>query len=240
MSSLKILDWDSLFFNKRIGKITWNESGINTQLIKLLRDAKKEKYDLIYLFCNTKINNSILLNFNGKLVDTKVVYQKFLTKEHPVNSSIESYSDKKISPQLNELAHLSGAYSRFKTDDNFRPEDFINLYNEWLKKSVSREIADEVFIYTEDREIIGFVTVAIEDNIGHIGLIAVNPNYKGKNIGTLLLNKVDNFLNSKKINELHVPTQKENSTACNFYKKNNFNILTTKNIYHFNIFHKMK
>jgi dTDP-4-amino-4,6-dideoxy-D-galactose acyltransferase len=235
MSVLSLLEWDSLFFKKKIGKIIWDSSEPNTQLIQLLKTSQNENFKLIYVFSSLEIEDEILEDFNGQLVDTKITFGKSLIKKHQINSNINRYSSKIIAEELFHLAHLSGAYSRFKIDSNFSNQDFINLYDEWLKKSVTREIADEVFVYINQEEIVGFVTVTIENKIGQIGLIAVNPNHQGKNIGTHLLNQVENFLVSKNISELYVPTQKTNNLACQFYTKNKFNIFSNQHIYHINL-----
>ena len=169
-------------------------------------------------------------------MDTKIIFKKSITqKKRIVDSHIQSYLANDISKEINELAYLSGTYSRFKIDENFTSKNFIDLYDEWVRKSITREIADEVFVYIEQSKILGFVTVSVKNNIGSIGLIAVNPKHQGKKIGSHLLNQVELFLTSKNITELQVPTQKANQLACDFYIKNGFEQFSNQNIYHFNL-----
>ncbi len=52
-----------------------------------------------------------------------------------------------------------------------------------MKKSIKREIANEVFTYSLNDKIVGFVTCKIIENTIDIGLISVNNHHQGKGIG---------------------------------------------------------
>lgn len=240
MCVLEALNWDSNFFNKKIGAISIATEFSTTELTEQFNTAVKEKYELVYLFntSHQKIDNTITAKFQGKLVDTKVIFQKHISNlNYTETSNIKSYTGE-LDNELIELAYLSGEYSRFKTTDDFSITDFKALYFEWIKNSIAREIADEVFVFLEKEKIVGFITVSIQNGIGGIGLIAVHPNFQGKKIGGQLINKVNNYLLSQNIYQLQVPTQKANKLACQFYLKNNFKIISTQDIYHFNLDNK--
>lgn len=65
----------------------------------------------------------------------------------------------------------------------------------------------------------GFIVGEIHDNRIHIMSLATDPEYRRKNIGTKLINKIkEEFKNF--IITLYV--QQVNRIAINFYKKNNF------------------
>tara|TARA_B100000809_G_C15139822_1_gene532570 strand:+ start:1254 stop:1967 length:714 start_codon:yes stop_codon:yes gene_type:complete len=232
MIQIKFLDWDSRFFNKNIGEIVMDSTISNSQLRELLKDAKSGNFDVIYLFSDFEIKNTIINEFKGMLVDVKNTFKKRVILKHPANSRIKSFNENDLCDKIVGLSRLSGNYSRFNIDQKFSLQDFNNLYDEWLKKSISREIADEVFVYVEQKETLGFVTISLKEKKGYIGLIAVNPSHQGKEIGTHLLSEVENFLIFNNINELYVPTQKTNILACRFYTKNNFKLESSKYIYH--------
>jgi len=231
---LKHLDWDSTFFGKKIGAITILGEDEHLKLDHLLQLAKEEKYDLIYVFNYTSkaIEDVTCSKFEGKLVDTKVTFSKKVeSTEH--NFSIEQYSEEDNTPSLKELAFHAGKYSRFKNAKYFKEDQFKLLYSEWLNKSISKEIADEVFIYKESNKIVGFVTVKIKNDKGLIGLISVSIDYQKKGIGRELINKVCNYLVEKNVDTLEVATQKENTKAIKFYLGNQLSVETEAEVYHF-------
>jgi dTDP-4-amino-4,6-dideoxy-D-galactose acyltransferase len=109
-------------------------------------------------------------------------------------------------------------------DKNFKNENFKKLYRKWVDNSISKEIAEDVLIYKENKQIMGFVTYKINESFGTIGLIAVSAAHQGKGIGNKLLSFVENRIFSNGITKLVIPTQLSNNTACNFYKKQNYTI----------------
>jgi len=237
MGSVEFLEWDSNFFNKKIGRFTISDESSKVQLTRLLGLAQNENYELIYLFCNRNIliYKETLDRFHGEFVDTKVIFYKGTNASDLLNANVSSYTSKHVSKELVQLTLLSGKYSRFNTDSRFGEDAYSRMYKEWIEKSVSRKIADEVFIYKKANKTIGFVTVSINDKIGNIGLIAVDPSYQGKGIGKALLQKASAYVHSKLIQEIQVATQNENIAACNFYIKNGFMIRSEQDIYHFSL-----
>ncbi len=114
--TLEYLQWDSEFFNRKIGRIIYNEPE-EKNLKNFIKKAKSEHYQLLYVFSpeNLYISESILAEFSGKLVDRKVLYFQNLMnerQEHDLDMVIE-YPETEISEDLQSLAYLSGAHSRF-------------------------------------------------------------------------------------------------------------------------------
>ncbi len=237
--SFSRLEWDSSFFGKEVGKIEHLDSKFS--LIKELQIAKQKNADLVYYFNNQEtaiVAPSILATYSGKKVDTKVVY-RWLVPSEKINfdtssDEIESYDQIIVREDLLELAYRSGIYSRFKLDKRFEEDHFKQLYYLWLKNSIEKKNADFVFVKKEGKEIIGFVTFKKRtDNFGEIGLIAVHENHSKKGIGRQLINKIKEVTIALNLSGFKVATQQENLGACNFYEKNNCQIITSTQIYHF-------
>jgi dTDP-4-amino-4,6-dideoxy-D-galactose acyltransferase len=106
------------------------------------------------------------------------------------------------------------------------------MYETWLKKSVSREIADEVYVYMEDFNIYGFVTIKKNNQQATIGLIAVDSQKQKNGIGRKLIHAVEKWAIDQKLHKISVATQQQNIDACNFYKKMGFEIHDEEYIYH--------
>ena len=230
---LESLNWDSEFFEIKVGRIVFNNS--ESDLKKLLDEAKKQNYQLLYVFTdkNTMLSSEILNQWNGKLVDRKVVYKKEVSTNIKKDKFVFPYDDTSVNDDLLGLAYLSGQYSRFRLDKNFPKGSFERMYKEWLVKSVNGELADEVFVAKEADRIVGFVTLKVNNNNGNIGLIAIGENAQGKGLGTQLINVCENYLNKCSVETLTVPTQLDNLQACKFYKKYGFEEDSVINIYHF-------
>jgi len=228
---IKHLSWDSNFFAKKIGKIICNNP---VELPNLLNKAKYDNYELIYVFGNENcyVENEIVKRYNGKLMDKKVLYQKKITGLLPLLEQIENYTGN-LTKELEELAYVSGGYSRFKLDKNFRKDNFYQMYKIWIERSIKKEIADNVFVVKGDNTIKGMVTLKIEGNTGRIGLIAITLANQGKGYGKALINTCENELLRKNIVNLEVATQIDNTQACRFYEKCDFKIKEVTNIYHF-------
>ncbi len=230
---LEHLSWDSDFFGIKVGKISFNRSESELQL--LLEDAKKKNYQLVYVFTHqeTELSSEILNRWNGKLVDRKIVYKKEVSADIKEDKFVFPYSDTEINDDLLNLAYLSGQFSRFRLDKNLPERSFERMYKEWIIKSVSGELADKVFVVKEADRILGFVTLQIIENNGNIGLIAVDKDTQGKGLGTKLICSCENYLNQNAIETLTVLTQLDNLLACRFYEKYGFNAESITNIYHF-------
>ncbi|MFY7743622.1 MAG: GNAT family N-acetyltransferase [Flavobacterium sp.] len=223
MIKAKRLDWDSEFFNLEVGELITDTS----------ETFKIGDFDLIYVKSNEK--KEIELNgFEKSHSENKVVYHKNLVDFHPINTQVIELSETNYSlDELNQLAFESGKHSRFKLDNKIDKRKFEELYELWVKNSINKSFADEVFVYLHETIIAGFVSYKVVDDYATIGLIAVSKAYQGKGIGKELLYKVENELVKKVINELRIPTQEENHHACGFYEKLGYKKFETINISHY-------
>jgi len=229
---LEYLAWDSDFFMKKIGRILVENSD---NLTNILEDAKKTDYKLVYFFGKNDffVDDKILKQFNGHLADIKVLFEKNIENEQKESIFISEYTSNELVPELEELAYISGEYSRFKLDKNFDKDDFYRMYKIWIENSVKRQNADNVFVAKENDIIKGMVTLKVEKEKGQIGLIAVSPDTQGKGYGKALISACESELWNKNILKLKVPTQLDNKQACDFYEKYSFQIKEITNTYHF-------
>lgn len=221
-----LLDWDTNFFGYDIGKCTITRT--NNFDIKELKNSLSH-FKLIYVFSDYELPPQKGLN----LVDIKVLFSK-VCEFHECDDKIIRFNSKKHNyEQLLKLTYLSGSYSRFRLDKNFENDEFKRLYKEWLDKSIDNIIADKVFIKKSQDEISGFITLNINHlNIAKIGLIAVDTNYQGKNIGSNLIKACDNYSLKNGCENIEVSTQKNNEAAMKLYKKIGFQIKNMIYIYH--------
>ena len=226
--------WDSSFFNKKIGKIEYDQSP-EGDLIRLLQTAKEDGYQLIYVFGDEEnfVPDAVLNQFNGRLVDRKCLYSRTINADDSCESNAIEYQLTELTYDLESLALLSGTHSRFRLDKGFDKADFYRLYAIWINRSLKKEIADKIFVVAESDKVMGMITMKINEDVGHIGLCAVSEAAQGKGYGGNLIKACVNELVSKKVYQLEVPTQMDNISACRFYEKCGFSIQSITNTYHF-------
>lgn len=222
---IKHLDWDSSFFNKKIGLLDLSNG---FQYPEIQND-----YDLIYVLSKDEIAVAIP-NFKLSYSENKIVFLKKIAQNRE-STDVNIFSEIKDSPrkEIYALAFESGKFSRFRLDPNFSPTEFEKLYEKWVDNSYAKEFADDVLIYKEQDAILGFVTYKVWDGYATIGLIGVCPKHQGKGIGKKLIQSVEQKLVAVGVNELRIPTQLQNEIACLFYKGLGYDIIEKKCIQHF-------
>jgi dTDP-4-amino-4,6-dideoxy-D-galactose acyltransferase len=145
-STLECLRWDSEFFNKNVCRLNIAKDTSLNEVRKLMKAASAEDIDVVYIICSAPQHAAFIrAALKNATVTENVTFSKYITIENvlPLNSSVFSY-DGEETPELTELALLSGKHSRFFVDERFRP-DFERLYYAWLKNSLNKSIADRVF-----------------------------------------------------------------------------------------------
>ncbi|MDP4186340.1 MAG: GNAT family N-acetyltransferase, partial [Bacteroidota bacterium] len=215
------LTWDSHLFGYKVGRKEQQQLS-PSDISAIYTSAQSEGYRLVYIFTQAPVPSDI--ESKGTLIraDRKVTYSKKITEDSPVHSSIASFPKGSYTEKLLELAFESGCYSRFKIDKNFVNDEFKKLYTLWIKNSITREIADDVFVYQENDIETGFITLKISEGICTIGLIAVDATSRGKGIGHLLISLAEHYAFQNNCHTLQVDTQEDNRKACNFYESCSF------------------
>jgi dTDP-4-amino-4,6-dideoxy-D-galactose acyltransferase len=239
VKSFTDLDWDSSFFGFRVARI--NPKTLNaTALKKIIEQLREHEVTLAYWSpdCSDTEAQAAGYSADGCLADKKITYVSELSKllESPVRGSGQAieYEGDANNLELEELAIQSGIYSRFKIDPMFPDAKFRELYRTWMRKSISGELADAVFVIPRtDGKIIGMVTVGHTNGRGQIGLIAVAPGERGKGYGRILMGTAHKFLKSSRYEYSQVVTQMENVSACRLYEICGYQAEKCENVFHF-------
>ena len=229
MTKFTLLPWDTDFFGFRTGKIEVSEYN-PSEIHRTAASVFTEGAELIYLIIPDELDRREI--FQDKLIDQKVIFEKSLKSIAADTQGISDYNKGKVSAELYEIALESGKYSRFKTDGQLPDGSYEKLYRIWIEKSVSKEIADKVFVYVDDDRILGLITVKIRNGHGEIGLLGIHPDAQGKGIGSKLISAAENYVFSEGLGVMEVATQYGNSPACRFYAKNGYSVKSIFNYYH--------
>lgn len=224
------LNWDSENFGFIVARADIYPQKIDITALEI--SGRHNNVKLIYIFSPKRVDEE-LCHSNLKLVDTKLIYSKSIEQKSCDSSNIEVYGDREPSAELIELAYESGKYSRFKCDSNFAPEIFKNMYHKWISDSVDGLLADEVLVYRTDGAIVGFVAYKTTlPDVCNITLIAVNPKYSNRGVGSELVAHLEAKMHNYGIKTITTATQQDNIEACAFYSKIGMEIIDKTYIYH--------
>lgn len=215
---IRYLEWDSNFFGYKIGE---------SQGMPDVNEAKKEGYKLLYVKSKTPIAELD----NQFYSDHKIIHRKELTSPTEL-TGVKSLKGTPLTNDLQNLAYEAGHVSRYKLDPHFKNDEFKKLYKEWIKNSLSGEIANEVFGYFEDEKCLGFITVKIKGSEASIGLLVIDPSAQGRGLATILTKAAESYAQSNGASYLLVATQASNTNACRFYTKNGYQEYNEELIYH--------
>ncbi|MCL2623030.1 MAG: GNAT family N-acetyltransferase [Planctomycetaceae bacterium] len=230
-----ILTWDSEFFGFPVAKIAVPPEFSRDDLKSVL-DGNASEFSLIYVFQNGIGPDEISgLAQPCLCFDRKVVFRKSLSSIRPAEKppNVGEYRGTICSSELEQLAYLSGSYSRFKKDTRLEPF-FEKLYQLWIQRSISGEIADVVLVDADEDMTRGVVTVKkLPHSEGMIGLVAVGQNFQRRGIASNLLTACDIWCLEHGLSSLSVATQQENKPACQTYEKNGYVLEEIHSIYHY-------
>jgi dTDP-4-amino-4,6-dideoxy-D-galactose acyltransferase len=220
------LPWDSEFFGINTARVHLQHANeLDCQLL--------DDYGLVYIFSEEELDGKANCG-DISLQDRKVVYSmKLHGKSATMPPTIHAYQKDSMESMI-RLGKKSGIYSRFLNDKRFGEGKFEELYSTWVKRSLNKEIADEVFVYRDEtNEPRGFVSVKINGNKAVIGLLSVDEGTRGMGIGKALIDATIDYSKKEHAEYLEVATQKNNTSACAFYEKCGFSVKSEQYVYHF-------
>ena len=225
------LEWDSLFFEKKIGACLLDAATeINHQL---LEEALHAHYNCVYVWSNAALNKQPLpaevkdifqgvqLTFGLELPDTMHTMPTHETCRHsaPV-------------PSMYPLAVSAGAWSRFFLDHHFPPEKSVQLYHRWLEASFTGTMGDTVISIGPPVTPTGLITVKKMEDTLQVGLISVDSAHRLKGMGSRLLRSAMQYAYAHHCKRITVTTQEQNTGAIAFYTHNHFHLLARRHIAH--------
>ncbi len=225
---IKTLKWDSDFFKLKIGKIETADFTINDF------ENEKNKFDLIYIQAPDKHSASFeSIVSSAQFEDKKLIYTKKISQTVQPDEKISVYKDKTANKNLIRLALLSGAYSRFKLDSNFKKRSYEHLYTKWIENSINKKMAFCVLVYGDERNPDGFISIQKKGDEAQVGLFTVNDNARNRGIGKKLLEAAEYYAQKHNFDTLNIATQSSNKPACMLYEKSGFTVKSSINTFHY-------
>jgi ribosomal protein S18 acetylase RimI-like enzyme len=237
-NKISLKDWDTSFFECKVGTVDIDHIS-KEEMDLILMEIKLYKYDLVYFFASheDEVSKEMLNSSGAYLVDQKVVFEKGLDKNpYKLEDDKLVILTETTGINLSDFSTLvlqAAEYSRFKNDPNLDESIYKKMYLEWMRKSLTKELADFIIVYMDNNRVEGFMTAYIKDNIGFGGIMAVETESRGKSIGTKLIQSCLNYFIEMNCDEINFITQLNNVNACSLYKKIGFTQKSVTDIYHF-------
>ena len=237
----QLLEFDSTLFGFKVAKILTPKLSLK-KLQAILHELREQNIRLVYWTPDStdKTSQQAAKKLGGFLGSEHITYLLNLKTLNPIPTiapEIEIYEHQQklaaTNMELEELAIQAGTYSHFNTDPNFPKELFLKLYRTWIENSINGSIASKIMTVYQENKIAGMITLGTKNGRGDIGLLAVNPNFRGKNLGTKLVSSAQAYFIESGFSLAQVVTQKANLPACRLYEKCGFHREKIENFYHF-------
>lgn len=191
---------------------------------------------LCYLFAEVGDGPAEDLDPLAPLVDLKTTFARCLDGLAPADAepALRPLRGAALTPALLGLAIASGWSSRFRRDPRLPAAQADALYEIWIRRSLAGEIADQVFAWCDpgSEQPLGFVTVALHEGMGTIGLIAVAAAARGRGIGARLVDTALRHAAARGARRFEVVTQGANQEACRLYLRCGFELKQQSRIFH--------
>ncbi len=242
------LEWDSQHFGFTVARMHGPALDAG-ELDESLSRARRDRVRLVYWAAepDRDVSPQILTEYHGVLVDRKTTYSRPLEAGETIPEqspawAISSHHRAVPSRELLSLAVAAGEFSRFRRDPKIPAAAFRSLYETWLLKCTTGELADIVLVASTNDGAgasaaqaapSGFISVALEDGEGAVGLFAVAPAARGRGIGASLLDAAHCWLVKQKATRVSVVTQRENQKACRLYERSGYRLDQLQHVYHF-------
>lgn len=221
-SPLTFLPWDSAFFEQRIFRVESALHGESGE--ELLRECLAESVECLYLLVDS--GDAATIGFaqdhGFRFVDLRLTFAWEAGEQCAATEalSIRPAEETDI-PELARIAASVHGETRFFVDHRFAAKA-PELYRVWITKSV-RGWADVVLVAELSSRPVGYVTGHRDpDGSGHIGLVGVDPDARGRGLGRALIEESQRWFAAEGMRRVHVSTQGSSITAQRLYQRCGF------------------
>jgi ribosomal protein S18 acetylase RimI-like enzyme len=233
LEPIELLTWDSQFFCKQVGRLNIREA---TALDDSLQYANQQRYEILYIYSPIVIEESLIGKYALLDVGGHITFAKELSGHRPEGtkpmSEIGEYQCDSLTPELLDVAFLSGHMSRFKCDPLLPDGSFKRLYETWLAKTLSNRPQTAIYTYRHESKVAGLITAEWHSSKCTVGLLAVLQSHQGRGIASELINYLARICMANRVDSIEVKTQLSNASARALYLKNSFAERDRSFVYH--------
>ena len=236
---IKKMTWDTKILGLNVGRLIIlplvnNLLPYSHALGRVFKELQRMKYQLLisripYLYINVV---QTLERLGAITTDVLVTLKRniLVNPPNPDEKYVSSIEVKTIKSKedlyhIMEIALDAFLFSHYFTDPLMCAWAGKKVYEQWILNAP--KYGKSIYVALKKDLIIGFIVCTIKsaDDVmkyGVIELIAVRDKFRGKGVGTILINKCLNFLSKENVSMVFVGTQASNISALNFYIKRSF------------------
>ena len=149
-AAVQQLDWDSGHFGMPVGIIA-PAVATPDDLHQTLVSAQEDGLRLVYWLSNNVFvpNPATLARFGGQRIVGYCRYRRPITdldRHRAADPRCGSVSGTGPDRTVLDLAVLAGQFSRFRLDTRLPVGRFVAMYELWIRRSLSRELADDILV----------------------------------------------------------------------------------------------
>jgi dTDP-4-amino-4,6-dideoxy-D-galactose acyltransferase len=236
-SLCQYLEWDSRFFDRRIARVTLDRL-CHQDVPRIIQWCDSHRIQCLYFLADPSDPETIRSAEDNafRLVDIRVTLERDLANISPLNPEpseciVRDAASADV-PTLRSIARASRPPSRFYYDGNFPQSSADSLYETWIEKSC-HGYADAVLVCELAGRVVGFISLHLSDlDLGHIGLVGVTPDAKGKGPSSKLLAESFRWFNEHHVRRVRVVTQGRNVAAQRLFQKHGLLTANVQMWYH--------
>ncbi|MEN7547502.1 GNAT family N-acetyltransferase [Rapidithrix thailandica] len=225
------LPWDSDFFGIQVARLEVPAPG----LAKALSLLKTEGTDLVYWStpeAHTGIEQ-VLETYGGQMVVERLtMINRSLPKTY-ASPNVTMYPEKEACHTLLALGEKCGQCSRYYHDPFIKRQQVDALYRLWVVNSLRGPLANGILVYKDHHRIVGMLSVKVEGDIGYMGIMAVEDEYRGRGVGKALLQTAIHWFAEQGIQQAYMVTQQGNIPTKSLFEKFGFEEQRKELFYHF-------
>jgi dTDP-4-amino-4,6-dideoxy-D-galactose acyltransferase len=232
----QFLSWDTDFFGFRIARV--NPYELTPELMPVIDAwAQTEAIRCLYLLANIHDPSTTYLaeDHGFHFVDLRLTLEQKLDRgfKPPVISPLIHHFQPDDLPHLEAIARNSYTDSRFYYDPGFPRERCDEFYATWIRNSSNGSgFADVVLVAKADGLSMGYISGKCHGTIGHIGLVGVAEQARGRSLGQALVNSLLNWFVAQGMTSVQVVTQGRNIAAQRLYQRCGFLTASLESWYH--------
>jgi dTDP-4-amino-4,6-dideoxy-D-galactose acyltransferase len=233
----QVLEWDSQFFGRRIGRLTTNQLS-REWMPQIDSWCRREQIDCLYFLAgpNDAETSRLASENQFQFVDGRVTLDMEIIGDTCACLSNETSAIREAKPgDLPALRDMAGRLhqdSRFFFDERFGKTMARRLFETWIEKSCAASDG-RVFVADSGGRAGGYVAFRQPHaGLGQIELLAVDEFAQGQGLGRQLMAASLRWMKDQKIGRVVVVTQERNIRAQRLYQRSGFATCSVELWYH--------
>lgn len=224
----RVLEWDSQFFERRIGTVTHQRLSADV-MPDMLAWAAQEQIDCLYFLADADCatTSELAAAYGFQMQDIRVTYERALAATANVSPQLPQgvqarFAQPEDLAALQAIAETSHTDTRFFFDRRFPRAAVTALYRTWISKSCMG-YADAVLVLERDGQAQGYISCHLQgERRGQIGLVGVDARARGQGLGQSLVRAALAWFAAQGAASVSVVTQGRNIAAQRLYQRAGF------------------